>query len=161
MEQTMPVTFNTGAIQTKFHPCSENELVILSNSGTLQTCRLNSGHVYDTRYLCCRSSPQDSVLSFDVSNNGECLVVADGANLMHLWQSKGGAPPKVNAFSVPVEVPPLRAQPLFSKAIDDLENPFKSEPACPEGCPTLGEDADGCPLLSRWPDEEGFRRCVR
>mmetsp|Transcript_5303 Transcript_5303/g.15005 ORF Transcript_5303/g.15005 Transcript_5303/m.15005 type:complete len:658 (+) Transcript_5303:60-2033(+) len=151
LEQTMPVSFSGGAVQARFHPFVPNSLVILANSGAFQTCELSGGRVYNTRYMYCRSAPTDGAVSFDVSCSGECLVIADASGLLQLWQSKV-RPPKINAFSMPVEMPPMRAAPLYPKLIDHLEAP------CPHGCPSLAEALDGGPLLSAW---AGADRCTR
>merc|ERR1712014_548903 len=82
------------------------------------------------------------------------------SGLLQLWQSKGGAP-KVNPYSMPLEVPPMRAESLHPKAIDTLDMSEMIEAACPQGCPSLGEDVAGGPLLSAWPEEEKFTRCSR
>jgi len=157
LEQSMPVSFSGAPVQARFHPFVPNSLVILANSGAFQTCELSGGRVYNTRYTYWRSSPTDGAVGFDLSSSGECLLIADTSSLLQLWQSKG-RPPKINAYSMPVEIPPIRPEPLYPKLIDIIENPFKTEPPCPQGCPSLGEALDGGPLLSAWPGEE---RCMR
>lgn len=159
-EQTMPVSFKGAAVQARFHPLVPNSLAILANSGAFQTCELSGGRVYNTKYMWCRSSLTDGAVGFDVSSSGECLAIADTSGLLQLWQSKG-RPPKVNMFSSPVEVPPVRAQPLYPKLIDNLEHPLKAEPACPQGCPALREAMDGSPLLSMWTGDDKCMRAIR
>lgn len=156
LEQGMPVQFNA-AVQARFHPLVPNSLAILSNSGAFQTCELSAGRVYNTRYNYCRSSPTDGAIGFDMSSNGECIVIADSSCLLQLWQTKG-RPPKINYHSLPVEVPLVRPEPLYSKLMDDAESPFSMPAACPHGCPSLGGDVNGDPLLSVWP---GAEKCMR
>merc|ERR1711920_399757 len=119
LEQTMPVSFSGGAVQARFHPFVPNSLAILANTGAFQTCELSGGHVYNTRYMYCRSSPTDGAVGFDVSSSGECLVIADASSLLQLWQSKGRSP-KINIFSLPIEMPPILVNPLYPKFIDNL-----------------------------------------
>eukprot|EP00747_Dinoflagellata_sp_TGD_P023306 gnl/TRDRNA2_/TRDRNA2_129711_c2_seq1.p1 gnl/TRDRNA2_/TRDRNA2_129711_c2~~gnl/TRDRNA2_/TRDRNA2_129711_c2_seq1.p1 ORF type:complete len:333 (-),score=58.33 gnl/TRDRNA2_/TRDRNA2_129711_c2_seq1:31-975(-) len=160
LEQSMPVSFAPGAVQARFHPIVRNSLAILANSGAFQTCEYSSGRVYNTRFHYYRTQPTDGAIGLDVSSTGDCLVIADSSSLLQLWQSKA-RPPKVNVFSMPVEVPPIRTEPLYPKLIDNLDDPRQTEPACPQGGPSLGEGVDGSPLLSTWPSEEKLLKKIR
>merc|ERR1712110_975182 len=77
-------------------------------------------------------------------------MVVDASGFMQLFQVKAGAP-KINfSSSVSIERPQTRPAVLHSKPIQSFDNPQKLEALCPHGCPSLGQDVAGNPLLSDW-----------
>merc|ERR1712000_566674 len=111
--------------------------------------------------MYCRDSPADGTAAFDLSNSGGCIAIVDASGVVQLWQQKV-SPPKINMFSRTVEIPPRRPVPLYSKPIKGTPGKsYEADPLCPHGCPSLGEDVDGGPLLSTWADIGKCSRAVR
>ncbi|CAL8467279.1 g6816 [Coccomyxa elongata] len=114
---TASVPFPASPSLLRFHPKFSSTILIASSSGTF-TLADTSGAAF-SRYERLETEG-DTITACDVSASGEEVAFGSAAGYLYLWvMGSPTEPPRVNAYSQPLEVPPRVPPPPASPLTED------------------------------------------